>query len=327
MKLHCPHCGVKGSAEDSYSGRKVKCPKCQGVFKVKPDMAVEPPEDAALLSALSSTPTESPDLAGKVAMPIAAGKGFGKTGVDEVLSVEEDEQPGESDGDPTEPEPETTPPAEQEETLDWEDIASEIDLPLAEGEMGEEHEETLNGDPAQLSSFLDEFEKPAGDFNLTEESSLADPVDSGSPEQEIENDLSESVEIAESDDEGIPEDEVQLVQEADEIELEPYGIDKEQCWQCGKIDSIGESFIAKDGRLYCTDCIPIEDPEETAGTNQQQDAADTFYAQGLNVGDTGSTDEATDRSYNTFTVGNAIRKVWAKAGVVYQHLFGDDKKR
>jgi len=53
MKLLCPHCGVKGSAEDLYSGRTVKCPKCQGVFEVKPDMAFEQPEDATLLSATS----------------------------------------------------------------------------------------------------------------------------------------------------------------------------------------------------------------------------------------------------------------------------------
>ncbi len=56
MKLHCPHCGVKGSAEDSYSGRKVKCPKCQGVFTVEPDMGLELSQDA---TSVSTTPVES----------------------------------------------------------------------------------------------------------------------------------------------------------------------------------------------------------------------------------------------------------------------------
>jgi uncharacterized membrane protein len=34
MKMDCPHCGVSGSAKDSYTGQKVKCPKCNGVFEV-----------------------------------------------------------------------------------------------------------------------------------------------------------------------------------------------------------------------------------------------------------------------------------------------------
>ena len=41
MKIYCPHCGVKGSADDSYSGRKIKCPKCQEMFDLKPDMAID----------------------------------------------------------------------------------------------------------------------------------------------------------------------------------------------------------------------------------------------------------------------------------------------
>ncbi len=32
MKMICPHCGVSGTAEDSLWDRKVKCPKCNGLF-------------------------------------------------------------------------------------------------------------------------------------------------------------------------------------------------------------------------------------------------------------------------------------------------------
>ncbi len=32
MKMICPHCGVRGSAEDSLRDIKVKCPKCNGLF-------------------------------------------------------------------------------------------------------------------------------------------------------------------------------------------------------------------------------------------------------------------------------------------------------
>lgn len=42
MKLHCPHCAVEGSTEDSYIGRKVKCPKCNKRFVVEQGMDLEP---------------------------------------------------------------------------------------------------------------------------------------------------------------------------------------------------------------------------------------------------------------------------------------------
>ena len=36
MKMKCPHCGVKGSADVSLINRKVKCPKCQQKFGEQP---------------------------------------------------------------------------------------------------------------------------------------------------------------------------------------------------------------------------------------------------------------------------------------------------
>lgn len=37
MKMHCPHCGVKGSVDDSYVGKKVRCPKCREIFHCQVD--------------------------------------------------------------------------------------------------------------------------------------------------------------------------------------------------------------------------------------------------------------------------------------------------
>ncbi len=48
MKITCPYCHVSGDVEDSCAGRRVKCPKCDGSFKVSP------PE------------RDKPDLAGSV---------------------------------------------------------------------------------------------------------------------------------------------------------------------------------------------------------------------------------------------------------------------
>lgn len=38
MKMVCPHCGVKGSADDSLLAKKVKCPKCEEQFTITSDV-------------------------------------------------------------------------------------------------------------------------------------------------------------------------------------------------------------------------------------------------------------------------------------------------
>jgi len=33
MKIECPHCGVSGTLDDAYVGRKIRCPKCKSLFE------------------------------------------------------------------------------------------------------------------------------------------------------------------------------------------------------------------------------------------------------------------------------------------------------
>ena len=339
MKLHCPHCGVKGSAEDSYSGRTVKCPKCRNVFEVMPDMAIEQPEDADLFSATSSATIESPapqDL-DEDAVKIAEDEDLWGTGADEELSADEaKEDPREVDETPAESEREPVPAALQEETLDWEDIASENELQSAEGEIEEEYQELPEENPADLNSLHDEFEFPAGDIDLAvaedsdaedesgedlwavvepdpeEESSIPEPADSEGIDNVLEDELEDAAELDESFEEGSSGDEDPLVQEAGEIELQPYGIDEEECWQCGKKDSSGEPFTAKDGRLYCNDCAPIADPDKVAEADPDQNADDTISGQTLNNNDADLKAAATAVPVNEFSIRDAIRKAWAK---------------
>ncbi len=42
MKMHCPQCGVKGSVDDSYVGRKIRCPKCREEFSCRAEEEVLP---------------------------------------------------------------------------------------------------------------------------------------------------------------------------------------------------------------------------------------------------------------------------------------------
>ncbi len=309
-------------------------------------MALEPPEDSALLSsAFSTTPSE-------YSAPLDEDQILGTTDDDsrdteteEELPLGEPEESGEIDEALAEPEQETLPPAEREETLDWDDIASEIDLQMAAGETEAEEDETDERFPAELSFSQDETEKTADDFALREEveseiedksgediwseqeedlseievaefieeSSLLDSADSLSSEEKFEEDLVEPGEITESYQESVPEDEAQLVvDDTDDIELEPYGIDKEQCWQCGKIDSTGGIFVSKGGRLYCSDCAPMEELDETGDTNQEQDAYATSHAQPLHDADTSSGDDSTEQHYDKISIRDALRTAWTK---------------
>ncbi len=341
MKLHCPHCGVKGSAEDSYSGRTVKCPKCLGMFEVKPEMASQLHDDPSL-SALSAPPTESPAPLDEVETPSTDERGVEATEGDEILPATELEELAEAGGERADAAIENPPLAEEEE-LNWEDIASEIDLHSAEHDL----EEDLEGDPAGLSSLQDDFEKPAGDFGSTtededtdsddieeefgediwaeagdepaekieatepaEEAPFPDPADSVTAEQEIADEL---IETFENDEEQLVDDEIEELEEVEDvdgIEIEPYGIDKEQCWQCGKENSEGEEpFIAKDDRLYCAECLLIEQMKEVDAPPHQELDKD-LDAPGLD--DDGLAASAVAGSSAAFSIGDTLRQAWAK---------------
>ena len=63
MKMICPHCGVKGSADDTLLGRKVECPKCLEIFEVEAEV-VEAIEVGELdLEQLSDQGDEQLDMA------------------------------------------------------------------------------------------------------------------------------------------------------------------------------------------------------------------------------------------------------------------------
>ncbi len=299
MKLHCPHCGVKGSTEDSYLGRKVKCPKCHGIFEVLPDVAAESSTEASFSAAPSSLPVDVQSALPEVDIPAAVDVDLTEqeteTEADTLLAEEEAEVPYERSGDVTAPEPLTTSAAEQEETLDWEDIASEIDLQLTEATMGEEQE-----GPAALSSFEEELEKSVDDFDLMEELSPHDDADNPAVVRDKDQ---EEISLAESSEKDMLDD---------GVELEPYGIDKQQCWQCGKEENVGESFTAKDGRLYCLTCAPVNDTERESETVQEQMKEETFSPEKMNIGTMGPMNDVGSGFSGAFSLGEVIGEAWAK---------------
>ena len=296
MKLHCPHCGVKGSAEDSFSGRKVKCPKCQGIFTVQPDMALALSEDATPLSA---APVESSPSEGAVdTRTLDEPQSAAPDAVEPATLVAAEEEIEIAD-DPAEAEMVTA--AEEEEKIDWEDTASEIDLQLTgDAEEKKDEEETI-----ALEEAADSFDLPEEEDSPPEDQAgddrVVETVEDG--EKTTEEELSETTEATETAEAVETAETVKSagIEEEDQPEEKPYGVAQQQCWQCGKKESVGESFVAKDGRLYCTGCLPAEAPDETVvpGQSQEDDAAVSANAESRKASD-------------KLSLGGAIKQFWSK---------------
>jgi uncharacterized membrane protein/Zn-finger nucleic acid-binding protein len=333
MKIHCPHCGVKGSADDSYSGRKVKCPQCSNIFEARQARAKDLPAESTPATEPAS---EAEFLRGEEVFSGMAGSGSGIdpdiTGED-VVEVDEESLEdslrcphcgvkGSADDSykgqkvkcpkcsgvfivkgargqylPAEPvpvtglSPETDFPAVQEQSLGWADIASEIDLDETGGEAAAE-EEILEGASPGLNALLDDFEESA------EEPSALTPTENVEQNREAESGPSDSMDFSQLEEISVIEEEDEPAEPPDEIEQEPYGIDTEQCWQCGKKDSVGESFIAKDGRLYCADCLPDEELYETGRAESAPHSA--------------FRDDAGREPNYAFSIKETLREAWEK---------------
>ena len=67
MKLICPHCGLKGTAEEALQNKKVRCPQCQKIFRLNETniVSVEPVSRV-------STINEPPEGPGSVDVGISA---------------------------------------------------------------------------------------------------------------------------------------------------------------------------------------------------------------------------------------------------------------
>jgi len=262
MKIQCPHCGVKGSADDSYCGKKVKCPKCQGIFEAVAGISKVSPEDPVQTATVVEEPVEP-------SAPLS-----------QVLKASaEPLDDGEAD------------------VFDWQDIVSEIDKEMAEdSKRGREQE----GSPAILHDFfesaapvVDALGKPVVEQRgeeLVEANSPAGDEPQAITQPPIPSGLTEEEQWAEK-----------II--LDGVENQPYGMDKEQCWQCGKKDSVGVPFIAKDGRLYCPDCFPPEAAEH--------DDLGAIPKGSVREG-AGHTDTSPREPRYSFTIGGLLKEAWAK---------------
>ncbi len=79
MKMRCPHCGVRGTVPDALIGRRVKCPRCNDIFKVLA-------EDAPVSSDKGAVREAVIEASGHV---VDAGAGPGMTAHDEAALEQE----------------------------------------------------------------------------------------------------------------------------------------------------------------------------------------------------------------------------------------------
>lgn len=338
MKLFCPHCGVKGTADDSYSGRKVKCPKCLGRFIAQPDPEIDSLAQAPLASAPEQIPVQSdsmdlddllnqlPDESDIFPQEVATVDddsiqeldpsdlemvdGFDDEGdlfqeLDEIETIEtvetseetsleedaglndlfpDDEVEGaDTEGEGVTEEVESEPLDELLDSIpeEFEDeIAESSDADIADEDEGVIEEVTEEVDEATEEvteeaveeESLQEGEEVAEDEGVD----LSEDLPDFDEELQEAEEPSEALDAEETEEKEEGEDAAEAQshlsyltkseggegdEEVTEVEQEPYGVDKEQCWECGKDAEEDEQFAPKDGRLYCEDCLPERDED------------------------------------------------------------------
>ena len=308
MKIQCPHCGVKGSADDSYCGQKVKCPKCQGVFEVVAPVSKVSPEDPVQATSVEKQAEPSapisqvlPEDRQERSEPqvdvtdgaVAADSGSLNEDLAAILVAEEVPE-----NDQSQIMASAEPVVDgEDDVLAWQDIASEIDKEMAEdSKLGREQE----GSSAILHDFFESAAPVVDDLGKpVVEQRGEELVEADSPAGDEPHAIAEPPISSGLTEEEQGEEKTIL----DGVENQPYGVDKEQCWQCGKKDTVGVPFMAEDGRLYCPDCLPPEAAEH--------DDLGAIPQGSLREG-AEDTDTSPREPRYGFTIGGLLKEAWAK---------------
>jgi hypothetical protein len=217
-----------------------------------------------------------------------------------------------------------------DEDFQDDDITDEIEESIGENDLAADLGNVLSGrtddfeiiteEPETAERGLDESEKNTLAALTAQEIKTASSADDTVAETAMDpEEVPDSMAFAEIDlpEEDREEDDLEVdviigddVDETVVIEDEPYGMDKEQCWQCGKKDSVGEPFIAVDGRLYCTDCLPAEEPEKIEPSATDALGAAPLAGEEQLSEDGDGAQSTAGEGQKQFTVGGVIKDAW-----------------
>lgn len=302
MKMICPHCGVKGSANDALLGRKVTCPKCTTIFEVATEVIeaievdeldLEPIEDSAELEDDLTTEEE----VDQVISSLLAG-GSGHVGdepameapahsrettntvhaQDELVAAlsDNDDNAGEHDG----------WLGEEDETLTViEDFPEEA---FKDSEKSEEEEAELGFDDLAPS---DENEIRLEEADLPDTAEDEPQIDDAPPSEAIEESLDFEDgffddDVIEKEEEDKGDNEVMLEasfldedldaklaadEEEDDTDLEAGAVAMiQKCSACDRyVDP--ETKYEHNGNVYCSKCVPADLVEEGGDIQQSED--------------------------------------------------------
>lgn len=320
MKIDCPHCGVHGSIDDSFAGKKLRCPKCSKVFL--PDEDILPEVDDTGMMRQEISPDNEP------VSSESAAQGLMATEAEELVEPEDEtfERETEESEEITE---EELPEIQEEDSLVNEAVEEDddvFDLMDGEGEEESSEFETCSGCGESLSP---DFLETVGSKRYCA-LCLPDVEEEAPPEDSV----VEDVDVAQDEDLlEVETDSVQALMEDDDVDDEEDS--QKTCSVCG--EKFHPDFLQEvDSKLYCGICQPEVDETttvdgETVALGAVATAAVVASATDSEIVETEEAEgEELQESIADFTVGELLKEAWQKTkgvkapilgGTIFMYLF------
>ena len=354
MKIDCPHCGVHGSIDDSFAGKKLRCPQCSKVFLVSDDAlpaaaaseivphdTLTPSEPQLPSESFSQSPGEDTLNIETVSLQVCSvcNQSFSseflveidsrlfctlcqpeeseeEMSADDLLEIMEEEEELEKDETAESGEDLLTNFAEEndEEESFDEDAIEMVTCSKCKEPFHPEFMETVDSKPYCALCLPDEDEKTAAEA----EESLLDDAET--------EESAESVDSEETEESGIDTDAAQaLLGEEDDFDSEEYP--REACSVCG--EKFHLDFLQEvDSKFYCGICQPevieeiVDEEDEEGEEKAEEEKLNTDDSDGSDTGDDDTTELESTPEGSDFTVGDLIKGAWQKTKGAKGALWG-----
>ncbi len=313
MKIDCPHCGVHGTVDDSFAGKKLRCPKCSKVFL--PTYETLPgTDDGGLVhqEILADSPSETEEQVLAETGAMQESVEAAETG-DEAVTDDAIDQ-------------ETCSVCGQSFASDFlVEIDSQLYCALCKPESADEDAGETSGDDLLEDVEEEGVELETADL-FAEEDDLLESDGDREDDSGEEDEAALEAEVSEvEDDESVTVD--ALMSDVDELEDDDYP--RETCSVCG--ESFHRDFLQEvDSKFYCGLCQPevieeITDEEsETvpAAESEELAVAGSEEREGEELVTDTDEEEWAQPGDSGFTVGELIKEAWQMTKGAKASLWG-----